>query len=324
MNSTATPSLTLPFLQAGQALKNITHNDALNRLDAGLYLSCSDMGADSLPADPASGSAVIISDTAVPDLSDRVGQIAVFQAGNWVWFNPQSGWMIWDSAGDRLRVFNGVEWVSASPNFTPETLPHLGLNALANPAQRLSVASETSLFNHDGEGHRLTLNRATEADTASLIFQTNFAGEAELGLTGAAGFSLKTSSDGIAFSDRLTTPENYKGIQSPAFGSQRVTVGHDAAVMIQTPATGGIIALTVVSDNGFPQVGHSGLLAYDTGNSPGVISLATTGKLENHGASVLDGTVSADGNIGISAVAGGLYIENRIANPRDISVTFLC
>ena len=122
----------------------------------------------------------------------------------------------------------------------------------------------------------------------------------------------------------MTTPKNYAGIQSAAFGSMRVTIENDAAQMIPTPATGGIIAFTVVSDAGFPQVRHSGIFAYDSGNSPNLVALATTSSVENHGSTVLNGTTSLDGNIGISAVTGGLYLENRIVNSRDFSLTFLC
>lgn len=324
MNASATPRLNLPFLQAGQALKNITHNEALQRIDSGLYLSCSDMAANALPDDPTSGFTVIISKAAEHALVDRIDQIAVFVNGDWVWFTPKPGWAIWDNISQTLRVFDGQVWVSAVPNFVPDTLPLLGLNTSANPSQRLAVASHTTLFTHDGDSHRLTLNRAAPADTASVVFQTDFAGETELGLTGTGGFALRTSSDGVDFVDRLTTPNNYSGVQSPAFGSMRIILANDTAELIETPATGGIIALTVVSDNGYPSAARSGLLAYDTGNSPSLVSLATTGRIENHGSTTLDGTTSSISNIGISAVDGGLYIENRVTGSRDISLTFLC
>jgi len=238
MTSTSTHRLDLPFLQAGQALKNITHNEALQRLDSGFYLSCSDMAADQLPAAPDIGAAVIISASPDASLSDRIGQIGVFTISGWVWFLPTSGWTLWDEADQTLRAFDGGNWLAAVPDISPETLPQLGLNASASPSQRLTVASDTSLFNHDGDSHRLTLNRAATADTASLVFQTNFAGEAELGLTGAGGFSLNTSPDGTTFTEKLTTPNGYAGIRSPAFGSERITVANDAAIWTTTPATG--------------------------------------------------------------------------------------
>ena len=324
MNATATPRLNLPFLQSGQALKNITHNEALQRLDAGLYLFCTNMAADQLPANPVEGQAQIISQSPDAAFMERRGQIAVYMSGSWIWFVPSAGWVVWDEIDETLRIFDGSMWRPPVSDAGTENLPFLGLNASASSNQRLSVASDSSLFTHDGDSHRLTLNRAAASDTASLIFQTDFSGEAELGLTGLDGFSIKTSSDGTSFANRMTTPKNYAGIQSAAFGSMRVTIENDAAQMIPTPATGGIIAFTVVSDAGFPQVRHSGIFAYDSGNSPNLVALATTSSVENHGSTVLNGTTSLDGNIGISAVTGGLYLENRIVNSRDFSLTFLC
>ena len=324
MTTSSTPRLDLPFLQAGQALKNITHNEALQRLDSGFYLSCSDMAADQLPSAPDIGTAVIISPTPIAAVADRIGQIAVFTPSGWVWFSPQSGWTLWNELQETLQVFHDGNWISSVPDIAPETLPQLGLNATASPNQRLAVASDTSLFTHDGDSHRLTLNRAATADTASLVFQTNFAGEAELGLTGTDGFSLKTSPDGTSFTERLTAPDGDAGIRSPAFGSKRMTIANDSAELTATPATGGIVMLTIVSDAGFPQVHYSGIFAYDTGPSPVLVTLAATNKVDNHGTASLDGTQSTDGNIGISAVTGGLYLENRITNDRDFSLTFLC
>ena len=324
MTASATSRLDLPFLQAGQALKNITHNEALQRLDSGLYLSCSDMAANTLPTTPVFGLTVIISKTPDATLLDRIGQIAVFVSDNWIWFIPSAGWSIWDETIETLRVFNGNYWVNAVPEIMSENLTQLGLNTSASPNQRLAVSSDTSLFNHDGGSHRLTLNRANNPDTASLIFQTGFQGEAELGLTGTDGFSLKTSPDGTNFVNKLSTPNNYSGIRSPAFGSVRVSIANNTAEFIKTPASGGIVVLTIVHNSDFPRASHSGIFAYDSGSSPELITLAATSRVENHGALALDGTISAESNIGISAGTGGLYLENKFWNSRDLSLTFLC
>ena len=324
MTATATARLDLPFLQAGQALKNITHNEALQRLDSGLYLSCSNMGATSLPDNPAEDLVLLVSHSPDITLSDRIGQIAVFTANGWVWFTPKPGWSLWDETEQTLRIYNGESWVPPMKETLQDSLPKLGLNAAATTAQRLSISSESSLFNHDGNSHRLTLNRAAQDDTASLIFQTGFTGVAELGLTGSGGFSLKTSSDGTNFIEKLSTPAAYNGVQSPAFRSKLISVENDAAVLIPTPATGGIVALTIVSQTGSPQAAHSGIFAYDTGLTPLLRSLAKIGRVEDHGTSTLNGTTSAVGNIGISAVEGGLHLENRIINTRDFSLTFIC
>ena len=321
MTATATPRLGLPFLQAGQALKNITHNEALQRLDVGLYLFCTNMAAGHLPSNPVEGQAHIISQSPDTTLTERKGQIAVFMSGNWIWFIPRAGWVVWDTAGETLRIFDGSTWVSPVSEMDHENLPFLGLNAPASSNQRLSVASDTSLFTHDGDSHRLLLNRAAVSDTASVLYQTDYAGEAEVGLTSTDGFSIKTSSDGINFANRLTTPEHYAGVRSPAFGSGRVTIAHDTAPLIPTPADGGLFALAVT---GLPRARHSGIFTYDTGNSPDLVTLAGASRVENHDTIALTGTTSQDGNIGISAVNGGIYLENRIGNSRDFNFTFLC
>jgi len=186
-------------------------------------------------------------------------------------------------------------------------MPLLGLNSAASETQRLAVASESSLFTHDGQSHRISINRAAETDTASLILQTNYAGEAELGLTGSEGFSLKTSPDGAHWTERLSTPKDFAGIRAPAFGSIRLTITNDTALFLETPATGGILAITIVSDA-----------------TPTLVELAKTNRIELHGPTILDGSISAEDNLGLSAVDGGLYVENRLNSERIISLTFLC
>lgn len=318
MNASTTDKLALPFLQPGQALKTITHNEALQRLDAGLYLSCSDMTASEIPTTPADGTVIILSADFLVTDAQQAGDIGVFQNDSWHWFKPVTGWTIWDVSGETLRVFNGVDWIAPMSNTLPDNLPYIGLNTSAAPHQRLAVASPSSLFTHEGASHRLTVNRAAEADTASLVFQTNYSGGAEIGLTGEDGFSLKTSADGANWTTRLSTPSDYSGLRAAAFGSIRFRVANDTAEYIETPASGGLLALTIVSDGGFPRISHSGLLAYDSGQSP------SPSRVEMHGHAIIDGSFSEDGNIGISAVDGGLYIENRLGTERIISVTFLC
>jgi len=320
----ATPKLALPFLQPGQALKTITHNEALQRLDKGIYLSCSDMAADFLPENPSQGQVIILSNNAGGALAEHAGDIGAVQDGIWSWFTPTSGMSVWDEAGETLRVFDGANWVGATNLQGLNNIPQLGLNAAASPSQRLAIASETSLFSHDGGSHRMNLNRAGDTDVASLSFQTDYTGEAEFGLNGAQGFSLRTSADGTNWNERLSTPDDYAGLSAPAFGSMRLYIQNDTAVLVPTPATGGLLALTVVSDGLFPTVSHSGVLAYDTGPSPTLVVLAKTNRVEIFNQIILDGTTSAPDNIGVGAVDGGIYIENRLNNERIISLVFLC
>lgn len=320
MTASNTNKFAMPFLQPGQALKMITHNEAVRRLDAGLYLSCSNMAAQTLPENPEAGQTLIMASSAS---GDNPGDIGVYDNDRWIWFSPTIGWIIWDAADETPRVFDGTTWVGPMAQSDPDELPQLGLNTSASLTQRLAVASDSSLFTHDGRGHQITLNRAAETNTASLLFQTAYSGNAEIGLTGTEGFSLKTSPDGQNWTRRLSVSDTSNGIQSPSFSSLQISILNDKVQFVETPSTGGMFTITVFSENGHPQVNRSGLIAYDTESTPSLASLAVASHLANHGNMVLDGSISPDGFIGLSAVEGGIFIENRIGHPRQIRLTFL-
>lgn len=80
----------------------------------------------------------------------------------------------------------------------------LGLGgSTADALNRLAVASEGVLFTHRGQGVQFKVNKAAAADTASLLFQTNWSGRAEMGLAGSNDWSLKTSADGSAWVEAI-------------------------------------------------------------------------------------------------------------------------
>lgn len=79
----------------------------------------------------------------------------------------------------------------------------VGVNATADTTNRLHVASDASLFSHDGAGHQLKINKTAASDTASVLFQTGFSGRAEFGLAGDDDFHVKVSADGTTWQDAL-------------------------------------------------------------------------------------------------------------------------
>ena len=84
-----------------------------------------------------------------------------------------------------------------SVSVIPSLARRLGTN-------RLAVSAPATLLTHAGNGHQLKLNKAASGDTASLLYQTNWSGRAEMGLTGDDHFRLKVSADGAAWTDALT------------------------------------------------------------------------------------------------------------------------
>ncbi|MEL7401473.1 MAG: hypothetical protein AAFN68_13015, partial [Pseudomonadota bacterium] len=76
-----------------------------------------------------------------------------------------------------------------------------GVNTSADAVNRLAVKSDVVLLSHDdmtpGSGDmRVVVNKKEPSNTSSLVFQSNWGGRAELGLSGTDAFNLKTSVDG--------------------------------------------------------------------------------------------------------------------------------
>lgn len=194
--------LNLPFILPAQAQKHITHNEALIALDVLTQLAVIDRHLGTPPLTPATGDRYIVATAPIDDWSGHAGEIAHFDGAAWLFHAPQPGWcaFLLDELG--LIAFDGTDW---SPVFgLDHQAAQLGLNTAADATNRLAVKSDAVLLSHDdvtpGTGDmRLTMNKATPADTAALLFQTGFSGRAELGTAGDDKLHLKLSPDGSAW-----------------------------------------------------------------------------------------------------------------------------
>ena len=165
-------TLSLPYLMPAQAQKHVTHNDALDRLDLVVQLVVSEFDAINPPASPSEGDCYAIGQTPTGDWVGNAGQLAVFQNGGWVYVTPQNGWIATTENSD-IRLYSSGTWNDARGQTALNNLPELGINASADSTNRLSISSDAMLLNHAGAGHQVKLNKATVADTASLLFQSN-------------------------------------------------------------------------------------------------------------------------------------------------------
>lgn len=197
----ATENLSLPYILPAQAQKHVTHNEALQALDALVHLAVIDTTLVAPPASPQAGDRYIVPVDATDAWTDRAGDIAAWQEGAWSFYSPQAGWIACSGTSLDLLVFDGAGW---RPATTDAVLPaRLGINATADAPNRLALSGEASLFSHEGAGHQLKINKADTGDTASLLFQTGWSGRAEFGLAGDDNFHVKVSADGDAFTEAL-------------------------------------------------------------------------------------------------------------------------
>ncbi len=207
MSDDATPRLGLPYLAAAQAQKHVTVNEGLALLD-GLVQTCiSSRTTTTQPAAPHDGAMYILPPSATgADWSGRPADTVMrFEAGAWRAIAPTDGWMALILDEDSPVAYGGEGWAPIGSYITElNGLARLGVNATAEATDRLSVKSQTVLFDHDGASVQVKLDKAATVDTASVLFQTGYSGRAEIGLCGDDDLHVKVSVDGSTFTDAVT------------------------------------------------------------------------------------------------------------------------
>jgi len=196
-----TARLSLPLIMPSQAQKHVTHNEAIQALDALVQASVESRTLATPPTSPLDGEAWLVPTGATGAWSGHVGELAAWQSGAWLFYDPAPGWQLYVKDDSTLVVFDAGAWMPLAS--LGAALPRLGINATADTTNRLSVSAAATLFNHAGNGHQLKLNKHAAADTASLLYQTNWSGRAELGLMGDDHWRLKVSPDGATWLDAL-------------------------------------------------------------------------------------------------------------------------
>lgn len=213
----SSPILALPYLMPSQAQKHVTHNEALQLLDALVQLSVEGFDAATPPASPAPGETHALGAAPQAAWAGHAGRIAVWQGEGWLFVAPLPGWRAWSLADAELRVWDGSAWVL--PPTATQNLARVGVGTAADAANPLSVSGPATLLTHAGAGHQLKVNKAAGSDTASLLFQSGWSGRAEMGLAGNDDFSVKLSADGSSWSTALALTPNGRaglGTASPA------------------------------------------------------------------------------------------------------------
>lgn len=239
-------NLSMPLLMPSQAQKHVTHNEALLVLDALVQLTVADRDLAVPPSGPVNGDRHIVSAAAAALWGGPTESIAVLVNGTWMFYEPRPGWQAYVLAEERTVVWKDGAWqdVLASLN----SLDELGINTSPDAINRLSVASAATLLSHVGNGHQLKINKAAAPDTASLLYQSNWSGRAEMGLSGTDNFSIKVSADGSAWAEALRVESaTGKGLFGFGLGVQGEITG-TAVTQSATDTTPG--RLTKVGDFG--------------------------------------------------------------------------
>lgn len=197
-----TPNLSLPYIAQGQAQKEVTHNDALNLLDAVVQLAVLDRDLATPPGSPAQGARYLVAASPTGAWAGHANHIAEWLDGAWRFFAPGIGWLAWVIDEGAILAWNGTAWVNAPAVIS--ALQMLGILTAADSTNRLAVKANGALFSHDdvtpGTGHmRITLSKSEAAKDVGFTFQDAFSTRALFGLLGDNDFVIKVSPDGSVF-----------------------------------------------------------------------------------------------------------------------------
>lgn len=171
--------LGLPFLEAAQAQKHVTVNEALRRLDALLHLSVAARDLTAPPEAAGEGARYIVGAEAEGAWAGHEGKLAALIDGAWTFFAPRAGWQAFDEATGAMLVHGGAGWSPAGGS------GHTGASGAA-----------TALTLIEGE-HELTAGAISETafaipDRAIVLGVTGRVIEA---ISGATTWSLGVADD---------------------------------------------------------------------------------------------------------------------------------
>jgi len=112
--SEATPRLGLPLLQAGQAQKEITHNEAITLVDHLLCLSTDEGPRNDPPATPDPGTSWIVGSSPTGAWAGHADAVACATEGGWRFIAAQEGMVVWRIDSSVFSMHRGGAWTEAA------------------------------------------------------------------------------------------------------------------------------------------------------------------------------------------------------------------
>lgn len=203
--------LALPFIDAAQSQKHVTHNEAVVALDALVQLAAKARNVAAPPASPVEGDRYLVPAGATGAFAGHTNAVAAFDNGGWAFLIPRAGWRLYVESEGLFLLFDGAIWKDVGLSLQIlQGLSRLGVGATADAGNPMLAKLNGALFTAraTGEGGsgdlRMTLNKSAAGNTASQLYQTNYSGRAETGLAGDDRFRIKVSADGATWRDALS------------------------------------------------------------------------------------------------------------------------
>ncbi|HET9813351.1 MAG TPA: DUF2793 domain-containing protein [Sphingomicrobium sp.] len=107
---TGSPRLGLPFLSAGQAQKELFHNEALQLLDFAVGAAVEELPRAAAPETPAEGACYLIAPGATGEWAGRDGALAGYSGGGWRYLAPLEGMAVYVRSEEVVATFRSGAW----------------------------------------------------------------------------------------------------------------------------------------------------------------------------------------------------------------------
>lgn len=99
-----------PLLSAGQAQKELTHNEALVKADMLMHTVVQAIDPPAVPDAPEAGQCWIVGEQSSGPWAGQTGAIASWTAGGWRFAAPVEGMEVWSLADEMPARFLGGTW----------------------------------------------------------------------------------------------------------------------------------------------------------------------------------------------------------------------
>lgn len=184
-------------------------------------------------------------------------------------------------------------------------VPLVGVNATADATNRLAVKSPASLFDNAGNGHQQKINKAAASDTASQLYQTNYSGRAEIGLTGDDDFHFKVSPDGSNWYEGIRIARASGRVSFPSGGAREVLTAN-RTYYVRTDGSNNNTGLANTSGGAFLTIQKAINVALALDCATFVVTIQ-----------VADGTYNETLTVGSPVLSGRLSIVGNTTTPAN-------
>jgi hypothetical protein len=313
-----TANLALPYIEAAQAQKHVTHNEALARLDALVQLAVQDRDLGAPPASPVDGQCWIVKASPTPTgaWAGHGNHVAAWQDGAWQFSAARLGWIAYVVDEATLLAWNGSAWGDFFATVTAlQNLSRLGLGTTADATNPFSAKLNNALWTartvaEGGDGNlRGKLSKESAAKTASFLFQDNFSGRAEIGLTGDDDLHFKVSADGSTWFEGIRLDRNTGRIAFPVMGGPRETLAAARSYFVRTDGSNSNTGLVNNAAGAFLTIQK----AIDTVAALDLNGFAVT-------VQVGDGTYSAGALVAQPFLAGPVTLQGNTTTPASCTI----